>query len=219
MRGEMAETIEEIITDARTDKLRIWQSTMTPLRNPYTGEIIGLVGVSRDITEARQAEQALAESEAWFRNMFAYAAVGIAIVGSNGRWLQVNRRLCEMLGYTEAELRARTFQDLAHPDDLEANLANVHRLLNAETMTYSTEKRYIRKDGSSLWGNLTVSVLRDAGGRRSTSSPSSRISPRASSPRRSWQRARRGYRNCRPNCCMSRGSVPPAKAPQPWRMS
>lgn len=106
----------------------------------------------------------LRESEARFRGTFEQAAVGMAHVGLDGTWLRVNRRLCELLGYTEAELMARTFQSITHPDDLGADLGNVRRLLAGEVASYAMEKRYRRGDGSTVWANLTVSLARDAAG-------------------------------------------------------
>ena len=124
----------------------------------------GLSVYFRDIGEQKRAEQALRESEARFRGTFDQAAVGVAHVALDGRWLRVNARICAMLGYSEAELLRMTFQDITHPDDLGADLAKLHTLRTGEAATYKVEKRYIRKDGSLLWGNLTVSLLRDAAG-------------------------------------------------------
>src|SRR5262249_37823059 len=93
------------------------------------------------------------------------AAVGIAHVAPDGRWLRVNRRLCEIVGYTELELRARTFQDITHPDDLDKDLGYVRDMLDGWIQTYAMEKRYFRKDGSVVWIDLTVSLVRDDAGR------------------------------------------------------
>ncbi len=120
--------------------------------------------LERDIEERKRAEAALADSEARFRAAFDFAAAGMAIVGLDGRWLRVNQRLCEKLGYSEAELLARTFQDITFPDDLDADLDYVRRLLAGEIPVYSMEKRYVRKDGSLLWILLTVALVRDVSG-------------------------------------------------------
>ena len=117
-----------------------------------------------DITAQRQAEAALADSEGRFRSTFEQAAVGMAHVGLDGRWLRVNQRLYTIVGYTEQELLARTFQDITHPDDLETDLNQVRALLAGDIATYTMEKRYIRKDRRIVWANLTVSLLRDADG-------------------------------------------------------
>ena len=120
------------------------------------------------IHEREQAEEKLkrtaaaaAASEEQFRATFNQAAVGIAQVNLEGKWLLVNQKLCDIVGYSQKELEARTFQDITHPNDLEADLENVHQLLAGKIQTYSMEKRYIRKDGSYVWINLTVALVRE----------------------------------------------------------
>lgn len=99
-----------------------------------------------------------------FEATFEQAAVGIAQVAPDGRWLRVNRKLCAIVGYTPDELMAKTFQDITHPDDLNADLDQVQRMLARDIDTYSMEKRYVRKDGSLVWINLTVSLVWKADG-------------------------------------------------------
>ena len=117
-----------------------------------------------DVTDQKEAEAALRASEARFRSTFENAAVGIAHVGLDGSWLRVNRRLCEIVGYTHDALLARTFQDITHPDDLGADLALFERLLAGEIEHYQMEKRYVHRDGRAVWINLTVAVARDGDG-------------------------------------------------------
>src|SRR5215468_2004128 len=76
-----------------------------------------------------------------------FAAVGMALVAPDGRWLQVNRAMCEIVGYTEAELAATNFQAVTHPDDLGADLQHVEEILAGTIHTYQMEKRYLHKDG------------------------------------------------------------------------
>ena len=114
-----------------------------------------------DISERKQAEVALRESEERFRSTFEQAAVGIAQVDLDGRWLRVNQRICEILGYKREELLPLTFQDITHPDDLNTDLDYVRQVLANKIKTYSMEKRYIRKDHSTVWANLTVGLVRD----------------------------------------------------------
>lgn len=90
---------------------------------------------------------------------FDQAAVGIALVATDGRWLRVNRTFSAIVGYTPDELLAKTFQDITHPDDLDADLGQVRRMLAREIDTYTLEKRYICKDGSLVWINLTVALV------------------------------------------------------------
>jgi PAS domain S-box-containing protein len=90
--------------------------------------------------------------------------VGIAHVGTDGRWLRVNDRLCAIVGHSREELLALRFQDITHPDDLAADLSVVDQLLSGEITTCSLEKRYIRRDHSLVWANLAVSLMRTAAG-------------------------------------------------------
>src|SRR3954468_15825242 len=105
------------------------------------------------------------ESGERFEATFEQAAVGMALVGPDGRWLRVNRKLCALVGYTHDEMMRLTFQDITHPDDLASDLAFVDRLLAGEITTYSLEKRYVRMDRSLVWINLTVSLARTPQGR------------------------------------------------------
>src|SRR5918999_3890079 len=111
-----------------------------------------------------EAVAALRESEERFRSAVQYSAIGMAIVATDGRFLEVNPALCRIVGYTSEELLARTFQDLAHPEDLEADLRFVRQLLAGEIETYQMEKRYFHKDSRVVWILLTVSLVRDAEG-------------------------------------------------------
>lgn len=117
-----------------------------------------------DVTEKIKAEEELREAEERFRSTFEQAAVGISHVAPDGRLLQVNQKICEITGYTKEELTARKFQDITFPDDLEKDLNLIKKVLAGEIETYSIEKRYIRKDTSIIWINLTVSLVRDSEG-------------------------------------------------------
>lgn len=120
--------------------------------------------VVRDISERKQTETALAERERRFRGTFEQAAVGIAHVAPDGHWLRVNDRLCAIVGYSRLELLQKTFQDITHPDDLDKDLHLVEQMSSGRIQTYSMEKRYRRKDGAIVWVDLTMSLMRDAGG-------------------------------------------------------
>ncbi len=113
-----------------------------------------------DISDRLSAQTALRESEERFRATFQQAAVGVALVNPDGRWLQVNQKLCDIVGYSREDLMSRTFQDITHPDDLDADLRYVRQMLDGEIKTYSIEKRYVRKDGSLVWINLSVALVR-----------------------------------------------------------
>ena len=104
------------------------------------------------------------DSEQRFRATFEQAASGLALVSTQGRFLRVNRHICELLGYSEAELLHMTFQDVTHPDDIDNDLQQARRLRDGEITGYSLDKRYRRKDGSLLWGRLDVALHRNAQG-------------------------------------------------------
>ena len=110
---------------------------------------------------------ALEESEQRFRSAFDYAAIGMALVSTDGRWLQVNRSLCQILGYTEEELLGMTFQEITHPDELPAIHSHVRQMLEGRLPTCQTEKRYIHKDGHVVWIYLSISRV---GGNRADDS-------------------------------------------------
>jgi PAS domain S-box-containing protein len=120
--------------------------------------------VVRDLTERRQAEAALRESEARFRGTFEQAAVGIAHLDMEGRYLRANQRLADMLGYSVDELLTMRFQDVTAPDDLADSVALRDELAAGKRDMARLEKRYLRKDGRQLWAMLTVSAARDATG-------------------------------------------------------
>ena len=141
----------------------VFPATVLLSRIMLVGKVF-LQATVRDITERKRAEEELRESEERLRATFEQAAVGIAHVGLQGHWLRVNQKLCDIVGYTREELAERTFQDITHPDDLEADLAFVRQLLAGHISTYSMEKRYFHKDGSIVWIELTVSLVRELSG-------------------------------------------------------
>lgn len=112
----------------------------------------------------REEKQHIVESEARFRNALEYSAIGMALVSPQGKWLQVNQALCKLLGYTPEALHRLTFQEITHPDDLDADLTQLHDLLDGHISSYTLEKRYIRSDGEHVWALLAVSLVRDAEG-------------------------------------------------------
>ncbi len=117
-----------------------------------------------ELKERQQVETSLRESEERFRCTFEQAAVGISHVSLSGEFIRLNQRFCEIAGYPQAELQTLSFQDITHPDDLAGDLEQMQKMLAGEIDTYSIEKRYIRKDSSIVWINLTVSLVRDRSG-------------------------------------------------------
>jgi diguanylate cyclase (GGDEF)-like protein/PAS domain S-box-containing protein len=99
-----------------------------------------------------------------FETAFAQAPVGLALIGLDGRWIKVNRVLCDAIGRSEAELQRLTVHDVTHPDDLEPTLALMHRLLDGQIADHHTEARYITRSGDHLWARLSMSVAGDGTG-------------------------------------------------------
>ncbi|BAU40229.1 GGDEF domain-containing protein [Leptolyngbya sp. O-77] len=116
----------------------------------------------RDITDRKAAEDALRQSEARFHAAFDYSAVGSSITALNGQILAVNAACCDLLGYTEDELRSLTFHAVSYPEDLAADSAMVQELIDGKRNSFQMEKRYIRKSGEIIWALLSVSLVRDA---------------------------------------------------------
>src|SRR5215217_4388875 len=121
-------------------------------------------GVIRDVTERKRTEDTLREMRDRFRSIFDHAPIGVAMVSLEGRYLQVNRSLCEILGYTEEELQALTWQEITHPDDLAASSAYAHQIVEGEFPKYHLDKRFLHADGHTVWASLSVSLVRDAEG-------------------------------------------------------
>ncbi|BAY61292.1 two-component hybrid sensor and regulator [Calothrix brevissima NIES-22] len=130
-----------------------------------SGKLLRMLGVLTDISERKQAQENLLVSEERFRSTFEQAAVGMSHISLDGNFILVNQRFCEIVGYTATELYNLTCPEITHPEDLSANLAEIEKLLAGEISTYSREKRYIRKNNSSIWVNLTISLVRDRSGK------------------------------------------------------
>lgn len=112
----------------------------------------------------RTTSEKLVESESRYRRTFENAAVGISHFGLDGKFLRVNSKLCEMVGYTREELLATDWMSISRPDEIDLNLDLRERHLRGETESYSLEKRYIHKDGHEVWINLTASLMRGESG-------------------------------------------------------
>lgn len=125
----------------------------------------GVVFTAKDITARKQAEEALKDSEGRYRAVFDNAGIGIDLVDRDGNVVQVNSALSNMFGYTSEEFCQLSLTDITHPDEREISKQSLARILNGEVSSYRLEKRYIRKDGGVVWGDLSVSAMRDASGR------------------------------------------------------
>jgi PAS domain S-box-containing protein len=167
-RGILAQLVHTIETGEPADYQVPWfeEDMLTgafEIRGAKLGD--GIVVTLRDVTARVNAERRLQASEERYRVTLASAATGFANVGLDGRFLRVNRRLCEITGYSEQEMLARTYQDITHPDDMELHVTMAQRVVSGEIPWYSLEKRYIRKDGSVVWVGITVGALRDDDGK------------------------------------------------------
>jgi PAS domain S-box-containing protein len=163
LKGEIISALDvrRLRKDGSPVDVSLWTA---PLRDSR-GEVIGILALYADITARKQAEEALQESEQRFRSMFSEAAVPTALGLPNGRYLQVNRAYCELLGYSEGELLATTFDAVTHPEDRATTARDsVQRLFAGELKSYQTDKRYLHKLGHVVWGALSVSVVRDTAG-------------------------------------------------------
>ena len=129
------------------------------------GSVDYFVALLQDVTSRKRAEAALRESEERFRGTFENAAVGIGHLDTNASYLRVNERLCAILGYTRAELLQRSCLGVTHPDDATVGVDLFGPLMKGELATFSAEKRYVRKDGSVVWVDMSVSLQRDPEGR------------------------------------------------------
>jgi PAS domain S-box-containing protein len=124
----------------------------------------GMWAIIRDISSRKEADELIRASQERFRSTFEQAAVGIAHVAPDGHWIRLNERFSEIVGYPMNELLVTTFQEITHPDDLNTDLELVRQMLANERDRYSLEKRYVRKDRTTVWVNLTVSLVRDPQG-------------------------------------------------------
>ena len=159
------ESLQEAVRQQERTRLR----AVTRLGMAMLGAMVaaGTCGalLVRSLRRHRWAEAEVQRSEARFRATFNQAAVGLAQVGIDGRWLLVNQRFCDILGYGERELLGQRFADFTHPEDRERDEAHVRRLLAGELSTFTYEKRYLRQGGAVVWANLSASLVRDDEGR------------------------------------------------------
>ncbi|MGM0865211.1 MAG: PAS domain S-box protein [Bacillota bacterium] len=157
--GRPLKTIEIV---PQNDVIHYWLAYKFPIIN-NDGDMM-VAGIAIDITEQKCAEKALRDSEERFRSAFDYAAIGMTLAETNGRFLKVNESFCKMVGYSEQELFRTTFQSITHPDDIDVNLDHIKGLMSGEIEHFQIEKRYIHKFGQIVWGNVSVSVVRDGKG-------------------------------------------------------
>lgn len=122
---------------------------------------VPLMSLAAVISERHHAQEALREAEARLDRTEAFSLVMVTHVGLDGTWLKVPPTLCELVGYSEEELLARKFQDITHPDDVEADWGQCQRLIRGEMKSFDLEKRYLHKNGNPIWVYLNCSVVED----------------------------------------------------------
>lgn len=142
--------------------------TFLTTKDPYRdreGRIIGVIGISRDITDRKRSVEALRASEERYRSIFDASGIGICSIDLEGRILDVNAAWARALGYEAAEVRGRHFLDWIHSEYRQLERTRFAELVSGRSDSYRMEQRYIRRDGSSGWGHLTATAVRDAAGR------------------------------------------------------
>jgi PAS domain S-box-containing protein len=163
LRGEATVDGAECIAE-RPDGTRFWFTPYpTPLRDSED-RIVGCINMLVDVTERKNAEEALRRSEERFRGVFESSAVGVAILTLNAGFLQANRAFCEITGYSEAQLKELDCGSLTHPDDRPAMDKLIGQVISGEIPSFVLEKRYFTKDGRAIWVNNSVSAMRDSHG-------------------------------------------------------
>jgi len=138
-----------------------WINAVGESRYDERGQPVRMIGICSDITERKRTDKALRESEARFRGYFELPTHGLAITSPEKGWIEVNTRICTLLGYSKDEIRKLTWSDMTHPDDLDADVAHFNRVLSGEIDQYNLDKRFLRKDGSVIWANLSVGCVRN----------------------------------------------------------
>ena len=153
--------VEEVVQDVGGNRFYI--TIKFPLLDDDNA-VLGLCGISTDITGRKQAEVALLESEMRFKSAFQYSPIGMALISPQGNWLKVNSKMSEIVGYSEAELLDKTFQEITYSADLPADLELVRQILAGDIESFRMEKRYIHKGGHLVWVLLAVSLVKDGSG-------------------------------------------------------
>lgn len=150
-----------VLKNYRKDGSEFWNELYVSPVKDTQGKVTNFIGVQNDITKRKVAEEALQESETRFRSTFELAPIGMGLVSFDGKFLQVNNALCETLGYEQAELMARSLLELSHPDDLAEEKLLYRRCLQGEISHFQLEKRYIRKDQSTIYVLVKVALVYD----------------------------------------------------------
>ncbi len=159
--GELVENEYRVV---RPDGEVRWLRARRYGRTDQGSGVTHLFGTNQDITELRAAQEAGRAAQELVETAFSDAPIGIALVALDGRWIKVNRILCEITGFSQDELLERTFPEITHPDDLASDLEYARQLREGAIGAYQMEKRYITSAGKVIWAHLSVSLVRDHAG-------------------------------------------------------
>jgi len=143
---------------------RFFLSTFTKITNTENN-ILGIQIISQDITELKQAAFNLSESESRFRSVFEQSPVGSVFVGLDKKFVRCNPAFCAFLGYEEGELVGKTIEETTYPPDLEIGIKELRLIAEGKVASFTAQKRYVRKDGALVWGEISISLVRDATGK------------------------------------------------------
>jgi PAS domain S-box-containing protein len=165
----LGQIIARSVGQAARGAIALGEGGPMPPSGAPVAEVDTLLAQLRGAAARRQAaDESLRESEATYRAMFDVSSVGkIEVEPGSGRFLRANAAMCKFVGYSEAELLARTIYDITHPDDLSRDREMFRRLVAGESAAFDLETRYIRKDGNAVWARTTANVVRDECGRPS----------------------------------------------------
>ncbi|MDD8018212.1 MAG: PAS domain S-box protein [Bacteroidota bacterium] len=152
--------ITEVRIKTKSGEYRLGEFILSP--QIYEGTVTEILGIGRDVTQRKQAEELLRENEEKFQQSFEYAAAGMCIVGLDAKFQRVNNTFKEMMGYNEDEITHFTIAEITHPDDVSITVSNIKKMLAGEITHTSFEKRYIRKDKTILWAYVSTSLVLNA---------------------------------------------------------
>ena len=162
--GRTARTQSQYRIRRKDGAWRWLSSEATVTERDRDGKALRLVGTQMDITDLKDTQAALEASKERLHSAIENAPIGMALVDPEGKWLKVNEALCRFLGYSEAEFGGIDFSKIVHPDDIGTDAEMIEQLVTGEIATYQLERRYLHRDGHTLWGLLCVSLARNPDG-------------------------------------------------------
>lgn len=161
---ELSERVKMLLCE-KNASVSLQTNELILFKNTPSEKSLSVFGTEQAINEIKKMEKSLRISEDAFRENFDNAAIGMALLDETGRWLKVNKRVCDILGYSESEFMNLTFQDITHPEDLNADLTYLKELISDKRKFYQMEKRYFRKNGNIVYVILAVSVVKNEDGK------------------------------------------------------